>query len=116
MRDEHPGSAAQPDDIEDRDPGLAHERTQLAWTRTAISFAAVAAAILKSEPAAGALLLVLAAAVFALGRLAAGEDDRSRRPLGLTPRRILQLMAAISTAVAVTAMAVALLFPGRAIQ
>jgi uncharacterized membrane protein YidH (DUF202 family) len=36
------------DDIEDADPGLARARTALSWTRTAISFAAVGAVILKS--------------------------------------------------------------------
>jgi uncharacterized membrane protein YidH (DUF202 family) len=104
------------EDIEDRDPGLADERTQLAWTRTAISFVAVAAAILKSDPAAGVVVLVLSTAVWGLGRLAARESDRSRRPLGLTPRRTLQLITAASTVVSLTAMAIALLSPGHPIR
>jgi uncharacterized membrane protein YidH (DUF202 family) len=38
---------------QDLDPGLARERTRLAWARTAIAFAAVGAAMLRRELAAG---------------------------------------------------------------
>jgi uncharacterized membrane protein YidH (DUF202 family) len=38
------------DDIEYAGPGLARERTELAWTRTAIAFAALGAAILRYRP------------------------------------------------------------------
>lgn len=113
---DRPGPGAPIEDIEDRDPGLAHERTQLAWTRTAISFVAVAGAILKSDPAAGAVLLVLSTVVWGLGRLAAREDYRFRRPLGLTVRRTLQLITGASTAVALTAIAIALLSLGHPIR
>jgi uncharacterized membrane protein YidH (DUF202 family) len=41
---------APPNDLEDLQPGLARERTELAWTRTAVSFAAVGVAILKTNP------------------------------------------------------------------
>jgi uncharacterized membrane protein YidH (DUF202 family) len=54
----------------DIDPGLARERTSLAWTRTAISFAAVGGAVLKKELIPGLILLSLAPAVWELGRLA----------------------------------------------
>ena len=40
-------------DVEDIDPGLARERTELAWHRTAISVAALGAAILRIGLAAG---------------------------------------------------------------
>ncbi len=58
-----------PDDIEDMDAGLARERTELAWTRTAISYAAVGATLLKYRPAAGIPILALSALVWELGRL-----------------------------------------------
>ncbi len=57
------------DDIEDADPGLARERTQLAWTRTAISFAALGGAILKSHPIEGVPVLALSVLIWELGRL-----------------------------------------------
>ena len=39
-----------PDDPEDLDPGLARERTMLAWVRTGIAFAAVGAVMLRKQP------------------------------------------------------------------
>jgi uncharacterized membrane protein YidH (DUF202 family) len=77
------------DDIEYADPGLARERTELAWTRTAISFAAVGAAILKSHPVVGLAVLVLSAVVWWLGRLpgtavVGGTHDRRLLLITLT--------------------------------
>jgi uncharacterized membrane protein YidH (DUF202 family) len=56
-------------DPEDRDPGLARERTALAWTRTAISFAAVGGVVLKKDVVPGLILLALAPVIWQLGRL-----------------------------------------------
>jgi len=75
------------DDIEYADPGLARERTELAWTRTAIAFAALGAAILKFRPVIGLPVLVLSAVVWRLGRLpgtAGAADVRDRRLLLIT--------------------------------
>jgi uncharacterized membrane protein YidH (DUF202 family) len=75
------------DDIEYADPGLARERTELAWTRTAIAFAALGATLLRSHPVAGLLVLVLSAVAWRLGRLsgtAAAGDVRARRLLLIT--------------------------------
>ena len=75
------------DDIEYADPGLARERTELAWTRTAIGFAALGAALLKYRPVVGLPVLVLSAVVWRLGRLpgTAGTGDvRDRRLLLIT--------------------------------
>ncbi len=56
-----------PDDPEESDPGLARERTSLAWTRTAISFAALGGAVLKVSVASGLVILAMAAVVWRLG-------------------------------------------------
>ncbi|HEU5160812.1 MAG TPA: DUF202 domain-containing protein [Streptosporangiaceae bacterium] len=74
-----------PEDMEEMDPGLARERTELAWTRTSISFAALGAAALKEAPAPGALILAMSLLIFVLARRArpgrrAGGHDR-RHPL-----------------------------------
>lgn len=86
------------------DPGLARERTEMAWTRTAISFAALGGAILKTVPAAGVAVLAIGALIWGLGRLArrsgqAGIQDR---------RRVLLLITVAVTAVALAALAAAL--------
>lgn len=60
---------ASPPDHEDADPGLARVRTSLAWTRTALSFAAVGAVVLRKDVIAGLLILAAAAAIWRLGRL-----------------------------------------------
>ena len=62
-----PGGQPAPDDPEDRDPGLARERTSLAWTRTAISFAALGGAVLKVSVTFGLIILAMAAVVWRLG-------------------------------------------------
>ncbi len=77
-------------------PGLARERTSLAWTRTAISFAAVGGVVLKREVVTGLILLTLAPAVYLLGRLAFGRPEKYK------------LVTATIVAVAVVALVVAL--------
>ena len=72
-----------PDDPEDYDPGLASERTRLAWARTAIAFAAVGAVVLRKELLAGAVVLAMAPLVWWLGRIGsrAWEPEQRRRRL-----------------------------------
>ena len=84
------------DDIEDIDPGLARERTELAWTRTAISFAALGGALLKYRPAIGLPVLIVGAAIWRLGRLPGkpGASHARHRRLLLIAVTITALSAA----------------------
>ena len=82
-----------------RDSGLARERTALAWTRTALSFAAVGGVVLKREIIPGLILLALAPAIYVLGRLAYTRPERHK------------LVTATIVAVALVALVVALTRP-----
>jgi uncharacterized membrane protein YidH (DUF202 family) len=93
------------EDIEDTDPGMARERTELAWDRTAISFAALGGAILRSRPYAGIAILVVSALIWELGRLARPPGVRRSRPWHL-----LVITVAV-TGVSVVALAISLLGP-----
>lgn len=87
------------------DPGLARERTELAWTRTAIAFAAMGGAILRVTPAFGLSVLATAALVWGIGRLSRGDSRPSSRDPG---RRLLLITIAV-TLVSLVALAVVLL-------
>ena len=67
-----------PPDYEDADPGLARVRTSLAWTRTALSFAAVGAVALRKDVVAGLLILATAPVIWWIGRLAHRLPGRIR--------------------------------------
>jgi uncharacterized membrane protein YidH (DUF202 family) len=92
-----PAGPAGPSPSGQRDPGLARERTTLAWTRTAISFAAVGGVVLKREVVAGLILLGLAPAIYVLGRLAYTRPEKHK------------LVTATIVAVALVALVVALI-------
>jgi len=68
------------DDPEDVDPGLARERTRLAWARTAIAFAAVGAAMLRKELIPGLIVLATTPLIWAVGRFASHEPRGRPRP------------------------------------
>ncbi|HUB22712.1 MAG TPA: DUF202 domain-containing protein [Streptosporangiaceae bacterium] len=79
-----------------RDPGLARERTALAWTRTAISFAAVGGVVLKRDIIPGLILLAVAPAIYLVGRVAYTRPEKHK------------LITATIVAVALVALVVAL--------
>jgi uncharacterized membrane protein YidH (DUF202 family) len=83
-------------DHEEADPGLARERTSLAWTRTAISFAAVGGVMLKENVVPGLIILATALVIWQVGRLDYHRPGR------------LKLVTATVVAVAVVALVVAL--------
>jgi uncharacterized membrane protein YidH (DUF202 family) len=75
-------AATPAEDMEDIDRGTARERTELAWIRSALAFAALGGAVLKAEPALGIPVLAMSAVVWAIGRFArhtAGEGRGARR-------------------------------------
>jgi uncharacterized membrane protein YidH (DUF202 family) len=98
-----------PEDMEDLDPGLAAERTSLAWARTAIAFGAVGAAILRKDPVAGVIVLAITPVIWSLGRFV---GQPAARP-GLLARRLL-LVTVIVFMVSVLAMVLALISHGPA--
>jgi uncharacterized membrane protein YidH (DUF202 family) len=100
-----------PDDSEDRDPGLARERTELAWARTAISFAALGVAILHTNAVAGVLVLATAVAVWMLGQLSARNLQPTTRPHRLSDRRTVQLITIMTTLMSLLALILALTVP-----
>jgi uncharacterized membrane protein YidH (DUF202 family) len=67
-----PGPDQAGDDPEERDSGLARERTSLSWTRTAIAFAALGGTVLKVNLATGLIILVIAPVIWQLGRVSRG--------------------------------------------
>ena len=85
-----------PRDREDADPGLARIRTSLAWTRTALSFAAVGVVTLRKDVIAGLLIIAAVPVIWRLGRLAHHQPGR------------LRLVTATIVAVAIVALVVAL--------
>jgi len=87
---------------DDRGVGDPANRTRLAWTRTAIAFAAIGAAMLKSSPAAGATVLALCLPIWAVAR-------RTRHTAGaLSLLSGLGLVTVTVVLVALAALAVAL--------
>jgi uncharacterized membrane protein YidH (DUF202 family) len=103
-------SAAEPP----RDPGVASERTALAWQRMALSFTSIAAVNLAAAAhrqmpwliAPSALLFAVAAAIWRYARKRTGDRGLS------TARRPIALLALATAAAAVAAAALSLVRPG----
>ena len=75
-------SPAPPGGPEERDPGLARERTSLAWTRTAISFAALGGVVLKANVVTGLIILAIAPVIWRLGHATRGAERACLSALG----------------------------------
>jgi uncharacterized membrane protein YidH (DUF202 family) len=84
------------DEFDEGDPGLARERTDLAWTRSAIAFLALGAAMLKFRPAVGIPVLAIAGVTWLLGR---GARIIGRR---IASRRVLLVTVAVTALAAVS--------------
>jgi uncharacterized membrane protein YidH (DUF202 family) len=105
--DRSPGGAPElPEDPEDLSQGSAAERTRLAWARTAMGFGAVGLAMLRKEPVAGLLVLLVTPLIWSLGRYVSA----TARP-GARQRRLLLVTVAV-TGVAILAAVAALLGHG----
>lgn len=103
------GAGRSGDDIEDRDPGLARERTDLAWTRTAIGYIALGAVMLHTSPV-GFAVIGVALAVWGVGQLSARQAHASARRR-LSHRRTVQIITVATTLVSLLALLLAVLTP-----
>jgi uncharacterized membrane protein YidH (DUF202 family) len=77
-------------------------RTRLAWTRTAIGFAAIGAAMLKLSPVAGLVVLALCLPIWAVARRSRADE------LVATSQAGLRLVTGTVVIVAVAALVVAI--------
>jgi uncharacterized membrane protein YidH (DUF202 family) len=102
------------DDMEDIDPGLARERTVLAWSRTGLSFLALGGILMRVDPLAGLTVLALGGVVWVLGYF----HHRSMwTTVGatrwLTRPRALRLIAMGTAVVALVSLVITVLRDGR---
>ncbi len=102
------------DDPEERDSGLARERTALSWTRTAISFAALGGAVLKENVITGLIILAIAPLIWQLGRVTRGVGPGAGDRLPVMPvARATRLFLITVSIVAVSALCLIIAILGR---
>jgi uncharacterized membrane protein YidH (DUF202 family) len=94
------------DDPEERDPGLARERTSLSWTRTAISFAALGGVVLKENVSTGLVVLAIVPVVWQLGRISQGSGPRTDLPIASATRLFIISVAIVAVALLCLAIAI----------
>ena len=99
------------DDPEERDPGVARERTSLAWTRTALSFAALGGVMLKVNVITGLVILAVAPVVWQAGRVTRGRS----RVAGLPVVGAARLFLIAISVVAVSLLCLAVAIFGRSV-
>jgi len=89
---------------------MARERTSLAWTRTAISFAALGGAVLRANVITGLIILAITPVIWQLGRVTRGSAPGTGRPAPGQPDLGLPAVGAARLfLIAVSIVAVALL-------
>jgi uncharacterized membrane protein YidH (DUF202 family) len=94
------------DDPEERDPGLARERTSLAWTRTALSFAALGGAVLKVNVITGLVILVIAPVIWQVGRVTRGRSPVTGLPVVGAARLFLITISIVAVSLLCLAVAI----------
>jgi uncharacterized membrane protein YidH (DUF202 family) len=94
---------------EESDPGLARERTSLAWTRTAISFGALGGAVLKVNVVTGLVILAVTPLVWRLGRLSVSGSPPDQLPV--VGRTRIRLITVSIVGVSLLSLLVAVLGP-----
>jgi uncharacterized membrane protein YidH (DUF202 family) len=94
------------DDPEERDPGFARERTSLAWTRTALSFAALGGVMLKVNVLTGLIILAVAPVVWQAGRIARGRSPVAGLPVVGAARLFLIVISIVAVSLLCLAVAI----------
>jgi putative membrane protein len=102
------------------EPGLAAERTDLAWNRSGLALLACGAAVLRGFPPAGfsarhvvgVVILVLGGFTWAMGAYEARRRSRAAPARPVATRRDLLPVALGTTGVGLAAFVVAALYPG----
>jgi uncharacterized membrane protein YidH (DUF202 family) len=100
------------DDPEERDSGLARERTSLSWDRTAIAFAALGGTVLKVNLATGLIILAIAPVIWQLGRVSGGAlrgSDDDPPPIAVVGATRLFLITVSIVAVSALCLIIAIL-------